>query len=357
MRKLLITVAPKPFGKLLKAISINAKKIKYCITSCSCKCSETAKAKPLREKESFFLLDRDDTPDTIGEISFIKKACPNNNVIHSKVCSSGHTITKHLVQNDGEYSIEIVLQKLSSESIIAKDEEANKFYDHYSQDKSTKLGKWLKTCLARQIFKFAQIEEWSSILEIGPGRGDFADICLRKGVDYCAIESNDKMANDLEKKGVKVLRNIVPPIPETGRSFDIVVMSHVMEHMDTMTKALELSREIHKLLNPGGRFVICSPDYINWRHHFFYNDFSHNYVTTLKRLRGLLISAGFENIEAKYQSGPFMGIMCLVVSAMASWLPFDDLNAIFPQTRWLHKLSKLQVTFLRGVLIFGEKIN
>lgn len=458
IQKLLIAIAPKPFLRLLKRISINAKRIKYSVIKRPPSQGETTKAKTRREKEHFFerfcqgrgldigyggdllapnccgfdiedgdaqhlaplkdetfnfvysshtlehlsnpklalhnwwrvlkpgghlilylpernlyekkktlpsrwntshkhffLLDRDESPDTIGVIPLIKKACPNHKVIYAKVCRDGHTITESLIHSDGEYSIEVVVQKLSSEAIIAKGTEGNKFYDHYSQDKSTKFGKWLNTCLANQIFKFAQIEEEASVLEIGPGRGGFSDICLSKGVDYWAIEPNEKMANHLEKKGVKVLRNIVPPVPEFGRNFDVVVMIAVMEHMDTMTKALELGRDIHKLLNLGGRFVICSPDYINWRHRFFYSDFSHNYVTTSKRLRGLLISAGFEKIEAKYQSGPFTGIMCLLASAMVSWLPFGYLDAIFPEKRWFHKLYKLQTTFLRGVLILGEK--
>lgn len=259
------------------------------------------------------------------------------------------------IPSDGEYSIEVVVQKISSEAITAKGTEDSKFYDHYSQDKSTKFDKWLKTCLARQILKFAQIEEKSSVLEIGPGRGEFSDICLSKGVDYWAIEPNEKMANNLEKKGVKVLRNIVPPIPQTGRSFDVVVMSHVMEHMDTMTTALQITEAIYELLNRGGRFVICAPDYINWKDHFFHGDFSHNYITTLKRLHGLLISAGFQNIKWDYQSGPVTGMASLVISAIASRLPFGYLEVIFPKNKMLHKLYKLQTTFLRGVLILGEK--
>lgn len=244
---------------------------------------------------------------------------------------------------------------MSSEAIMTKTTEGNKFYAHYCQNNSTKFGKWLKTCLASQVFKFAQIEEKASVLEIGPGRGEFSDICLRRGIDYWAIEPNQKMADSLEQKGIKVLRNIVPPMPETGRSFDIVVMSHVMEHMDTMTTALQLTGAIYELLNQGGRFVICAPDYINWRNHFFHSDFSHNYITTLKRLHGLLISAGFKDIKWDYQSGPIKGRMSFVISAIASRLPFGCLEMIFPKNKLLHKLYKLQTTFLRGVLILGEK--
>ena len=238
---------------------------------------------------------------------------------------------------------------------MAENTERKTFYDHFAQDKPTKLGTWLVISLSKRIFEFAQLKEGCSVLEIGPGRGVFADICLSKDIDYWAIEPNERMAQALEKRGVNVLRNVVPPIPVLEQSFDVVVMTNVMEHMDTITAALRLSRDIFQLLNPGGRFVICSPDYVNWRHHFFQEDFSHNYVTTWRRLQGLLISAGFESIDGGYQSGPFRGTMCFVISALAALLPFGCLDAVFLKNKLLHKLYKLQITFLRKVLIAGIK--
>ena len=241
------------------------------------------------------------------------------------------------------------------EPAMAEEGQKNTFYDHYSRDKATKFGNRLASCVSKRIFEFAQIRPPCSVLEIGPGRGVFADICLGRDIDYWGIEPNEKMAEDLEKRGANVIRAIVPPLPEMDRSFDVVVMSHVMEHMDTMTAALSLSRGVYQLLNPGGRFVICVPDYVNWKHHFFQGDFSHNYVTTWRRIQGLLISAGFENVEGGYQSGPFKGAMCFLISASAAWLPFGYFSTMFPKSRWLYKLYKLQIYFLRRVLILGEK--
>ena len=241
------------------------------------------------------------------------------------------------------------------ESAAAEEGQENTFYDHYSRDKPTRFGNWLTNSVSKLIFKFARIKPECSVLEIGPGRGVFADICLSKNIDYWAIEPNEKMADDLEKRGANVIRVIVPPLPEMDRSFDVIVMSHVMEHMDNMTAALRLSKGIYQLLSPGGRFVICVPDYINWKHHFFQGDFTHNYITTWRRMQGLLISAGFENIEGSYQCGPFKGIICFLISAPAVWLPFGYFSTMFPKNKWLYKLYKLQINFLRRVLILGEK--
>jgi SAM-dependent methyltransferase len=235
------------------------------------------------------------------------------------------------------------------------DTEETKFYDHYSKDKPTRFGRWLVAGVTDRIFEFARIGQGFSLLEIGPGRGAFAEICLRKGVDYWAIEPNEEMADALEERGINVTKSIIPPVPPMKRKFDVVVMNSVMEHMDTMKAALEVSKGVLELLNPGGKFVVYVPDYANWRHHFFIGDFSHNYITTWRRMEGLLMSAGFDDIKARYQSLVFTGIPCYLMSAVASLLPFGLLDAMFPNSKLLHKLYKLQIAFLRRVLVVGVK--
>ena len=163
------------------------------------------------------------------------------------------------------------------------------------------------------------------------------------------------MAARLENIASKVIRAKVPPLPDLKQKFDTIVMINVMEHNDSMSKALELSQQIYQTLKPGGKFVIGVPNYVNWGEYFFYCDFSHNYITTLHRLRSLLISAGFENIQTEYKSGPFKNFFAILISAISRRMPFCLLNAIFPQNKTIEKLNKLQVTFLRTVNICAEK--
>lgn len=234
--------------------------------------------------------------------------------------------------------------------------EPDTFFDHFSRgDKSTKMGTRLVKALSRKIFRYAEIASGTNILEIGPGRGVFADICLEKGIEYCAVEPNQQMAASLEKRGANVIRAMVPPLPAIDKEFDAVVMLAVMEHMNSMQDALQITRQIREVLKPKGKFVICSPDYLNWRHNFFNCDFSHNYVTTQRRLKQLLVNAGFENVKSCYLSGPLTGFVCFLVTALVSRLPFGLLNAMFADNKVFYKLYKIQLTFLRKVLILGEK--
>jgi SAM-dependent methyltransferase len=230
------------------------------------------------------------------------------------------------------------------------------FFDHFSKaDKPTKLGVRLVKIMSRKIFGFAQAGSGSSVLEIGPGRGALADICLQKGIEYCAVEPNEEMAVSLEKRGAVVVRGIVPPLPQFDRNFDAVIMINVMEHMNSMQDALLISRQIREVLKPKAKLIISSPDYLNWRLNFFNCDFSHNYVTSRRRLRQLLLDTGYENIKSCYLSGPLSGFLCLLVTTFISRLPFGLFNALFPDNKIFYKLYKIQLTFLRKVLMIGEK--
>jgi len=229
------------------------------------------------------------------------------------------------------------------------------FYNHFQQDSATGVGNWISKAFCKKIFDYVKIEKGHSVLEIGPGRGVFADICLEKGAEYHAVEPNEQMAASLEKRQAKVICAMVPPLPELNKEFDIAVMINVMEHMNSMSDALQISLQIREILKPKGKLVICSPDYLNLRHNFFNCDFSHNYVTTRRRLRQLLVSAGFDNIKSRHLSGPLRGFLCFLVSALAARLPFGLLNSWFPNNRFFRRLYKMQLTFSRKVLILGEK--
>jgi phospholipid N-methyltransferase len=229
------------------------------------------------------------------------------------------------------------------------------FYDHFQQDKPTGVGNRISKAFAEKIFKYAGIEVGRSVLETGPGRGVFADACLKAGAEYYAVEPNRQMAESLEQRGAKVICAIVPPLPEMDKQFDVAVMINVMEHMNSMKDALQITQQIREVLKPKGKFVICSPDYLNYRHNFFNCDFSHSYVTTRRRLKQLLISGGFNNIKSCYLSGPISGVAGMFVSAIVSRMPFGFLNGAFPNSKIFHKLYKMQLTLSRKVLILGEK--
>lgn len=63
------------------------------------------------DHKHFFLLDKDDAPDTKSILGLIRTALTGYEIIYAKECSEGHTITEPDVHSDGEYSIEVVVRK------------------------------------------------------------------------------------------------------------------------------------------------------------------------------------------------------------------------------------------------------
>lgn len=229
------------------------------------------------------------------------------------------------------------------------------FFDHLRQaEQPTGLGMWLARRAARRILAFGNVAPGGSVLEIGPGRGEFAGLCLERKIDYHAVEPNAGLAESLRVRGATVVCARVPPLPELDRKFDLVAMINVMEHMNGLEQALDIACQIRQVLKPGGRFLIHAPDYLSWRRQFFNCDFSHNYVTTRRRLDQLLVNAGYEDIRSRYMSGPFIGAGAVVLSAFASRMPFGALEALFPRCPICSRGYKLQLTLSRRVLILGH---
>jgi SAM-dependent methyltransferase len=63
------------------------------------------------DHKRFFLLDRDEPPDTVGLRPLIERVIPHAFMVSARRCADGHTIVDPGIHSDGEYSIEVILQK------------------------------------------------------------------------------------------------------------------------------------------------------------------------------------------------------------------------------------------------------
>jgi SAM-dependent methyltransferase len=96
-----------------------------------------------------------------------------------------------------------------------------------------------------------------SVLEIGPGTGNFARHWMARNKQtekYTAIESDKSCYASLEKEGVAVFAEI-GQLPANG-SFELVVMSHVLEHTAHPAAFIQ---DCTKRLLPGGVLFIEVP--------------------------------------------------------------------------------------------------
>lgn len=64
-----------------------------------------------RTHQRFFLIDKDDPPNTVGILPLLDRTLNNFTMVYAKECSEGHTINDPMLHSDGEYSIEVVIKK------------------------------------------------------------------------------------------------------------------------------------------------------------------------------------------------------------------------------------------------------
>ena len=131
-------------------------------------------------------------------------------------------------------------------------------------------------------------------LEIGPGQGSLALLAVAAGWRYRAMEASEILIAQLRSKGLDVIEGWAPPILAADASCDVVYADQVLEHMSGIDAAREFVSEARRALRPGGTLFIVVPDYLKERTFFWDVDYTHNFVTTERRVRQLLYDGGFE---------------------------------------------------------------
>ena len=237
------------------------------------------------------------------------------------------------------------------------------FYDFNFREwrRVTRIGRWIvrihSLFILKKIFYFHG-KGSLKILEIGPGKGYFADLCAGdKRVAYSAIEANKEQTDVLKKKNFDVTQSFVPPIEKAAESFDVVLLSHVLEHMNDCKTAISLIEDVYRVLKKSGIIVIVSPDFLSYKEDFFNVDYTHNYVTTVRRVRAMVEDGGFKTIHVNYCSGPLHGkILASISSYLVKFLFAAGIPYLFARNRFLdEKVYTMKVCLLRSLILIGRK--
>jgi SAM-dependent methyltransferase len=228
-------------------------------------------------------------------------------------------------------------------------------YDFFSKSGMTVAGSFISGQVGKKIIKtiFNLGGRVDKVLEIGPGRGFFAKYFCSNGIAYVCYEPNEKLREPLSLLGAVVRKESVPPINEPVETFDLVIISHVLEHMETPNVVYQLIAEASRVLKKGGSLVLFSPDARNWGMDFYDIDATHNFVTTPSRMISVLDDIGFEVLQVKNLFGMFSFFPGIIVDKIVSTL-FLMISTILPSKR---RLVKGKSTFHANTLVVSKKIS
>lgn len=177
------------------------------------------------------------------------------------------------------------------------------------------------------------IESPRRVLEIGPGHGYFAEVCRDRNLDYRYCDTSPSVHRKMIELGFEGELGLVGEVADRLGEFDLIWMSHVLEHSPTWLDAREMVDCSRKLLSECGALVVISPDLLSWGDEFWNVDWSHGYPTTIRNVSQLLSDVGFSDILAKHHRNGSTDLLQRAFMAVLSCIPHHIVDRILTPGR------------------------
>lgn len=124
-----------------------------------------------------------------------------------------------------------------------------------------------------------------NVLDIGCGIGEVANY-VESQEKYFGLDINPYCVEYLQRKGLWAKIGSVYQIPLDTSSMDVIIMSHVLEHLEDPDNALA---EISRVLKPSGTFIAIVP-----MHHGYTTDSTHRIFYQPRQLAELAQKHDYE---------------------------------------------------------------
>jgi ubiquinone/menaquinone biosynthesis C-methylase UbiE len=120
----------------------------------------------------------------------------------------------------------------------------------------------------RNVARLLKVTPGSRILEIGCGRGEFSAMLATRYPDseLTAVDFSPKAISIAKASHSRSLPNLrfdvadATSLPYADRSFDVVISCECLEHV---LNPQAMTREIHRVLEPGGSYYLTTENYLN----------------------------------------------------------------------------------------------
>jgi SAM-dependent methyltransferase len=231
------------------------------------------------------------------------------------------------------------------------------FYKSFSEKTLTSYGSGRRGRIERHrlalLHRFA--DPRGQLFEIGPGHGSLAEQAVAAGWDYTAVEASPILVNVLKAKGLRVIEAWTPPMPMADASADVVYADQVLEHMSGIDAARAFTAEALRCLRPGGLFFVVVPDYLKEREFFWDVDYTHNFVTTERRVRQLFNDSGFQTLHVERSIGVATGIARDALAAAALLINLPGVDALSRYTGTQEFVFKVRKNLFETLTFVARK--
>jgi 2-polyprenyl-3-methyl-5-hydroxy-6-metoxy-1,4-benzoquinol methylase len=140
------------------------------------------------------------------------------------------------------------------------------------------------------------------MLDVGCGRGDMLIRMEALGWDAEGVDLDSRAVEVAKSRGLRVRVGELEQQNYPSNRFDAIYMNHVAEHVPD---PIGLLRECDRVLAPGGRLVVITPNIGSWSHQHFGPDWRglepprHLYLFSRTSLAAAAARAGIENLRIR----------------------------------------------------------
>jgi 2-polyprenyl-3-methyl-5-hydroxy-6-metoxy-1,4-benzoquinol methylase len=114
-----------------------------------------------------------------------------------------------------------------------------------------------RTAIERAFRSLPRTAKHGRLLDIGFGSGAFLDAARAIGWEVTGIDTDSKVVSNALKRGLNVYQGDLEVLAGESNAFDVITLSHVIEHVHKPIPVLEAC---YRLLKPGGKLWLETPN-------------------------------------------------------------------------------------------------
>ena len=170
---------------------------------------------------------------------------------------------------------------------------------------------YLRLVLLGKDIKIIPYQGEGRILDIGCGNGRALSLLKERGWDTYGVEVNSQAVDIArDKLNLKVQLGNISDVEFQNNFFDVVIMTHSLEHM---ANPKEILRKVNRILKVGGTLIVTIPNADSFEARYFrqfwigWDPPRHLYTFSLKTLKKMLQTIGsFKIKRVKYELGTYV---------------------------------------------------